>query len=273
VAGLVAATSGLVVLAVVVALVVVPAVVAATGKGTPIGDETWADDFDGPAGSVPDPASWSAQTGAGGWGNDELQTYTSEAARLDGDGNLVITAEIAPDGTITSGRLTTQTKRSFSAGTVAARIQLPDGAGLLPAFWLLGDAVDTVGWPAAGEVDVVETPFSTGWSSHLLHGSTVLAPLSDVQSGGGAQHEVRLSEAFHVYAVTRTDEAVTWTIDDVVVQEVRRDTAPEGLRWVFTKPFHVLLSLAVGGRWPGAPDASTPATSRMVVDWVRATGA
>lgn len=271
VAGVVAAGSGVLALVLVGASVVVPVVRAATGIEAPLGDATWTEDFDGPAGTPPDAASWTAQTGAGGWGNDELQTYTADAAVLDGDGHLVITATVGADGSATSGRITTQTKRSFGAGTVAARVRLPDGTGLLPAFWLLGDSVDTVGWPAAGEVDVVETPFSTGTSTHLLHGGTLTAPTTDAQAGGDAVHDVPLSDDFHVFAVTRTVDAVTWTIDDEEVQRVERASAPDGLRWVFTQPFHVLFSLAVGGRWPGSPDETTPAESRMVVDWVRAT--
>ncbi len=271
VAGVVAGGSGVLALVLVGASVVVPVVRAATGSEAPLGDTAWTEEFDGPAGASPDAASWTAQTGAGGWGNDELQTYTADAAVLDGDGHLVITATVGADGSATSGRITTQTKRSFGAGTVAARIRLPDGTGLLPAFWLLGDSVDTIGWPAAGEVDVVETPFSTGTSTHLLHGGTLTAPTTDAQAGGDAVHDVPLSDDFHVFAVTRTADAVTWTIDDEEVQLVDRASAPDGLRWVFTQPFHVLFSLAVGGRWPGSPDETTPAESRMVVDWVRAT--
>ena len=156
--GVVACSGGLA-LVLLAASVVVPVVRTAVGEGAPPVEVTWADDFDGSAGSQPDAAVWTAQTGSGGWGNDELQTYTADAAVLDGDGHLVITATIGADGQATSGRITTQTKRSFGAGTVAARIRLPDGPGLLPAFWLLGDSVETIGWPAAGEVDVVETPF------------------------------------------------------------------------------------------------------------------
>ena len=270
--GVVVACSGGLALVLLAASVVVPVVGTAVGEGgAPPVEATWADDFDGPAGSPPDAAAWTAQTGSGGWGNDELQTYTADAAVLDGDGHLVITATIGADGQATSGRITTQTKRSFGAGTVAARIRLPDGTGLLPAFWLLGDSVETIGWPAAGEVDVVETPFSTGTSTHLLHGGTLNAPTTDAQAGGDAVHDVPLSGDFHVFAVTRSADAVTWTIDDEVVQRVDRASAPDGLRWVFTQPFHVLFSLAVGGRWPGSPDETTPVESRMVVDWVRAT--
>ena len=101
---------------------------------------------------------------------------------------------------------------------------------------------------AGAEVDVVETPFSTGTSTHLLHGGTLTAPTTDAQAGGDAVHDVPLSDDFHVFAVTRTADAVTWTIDDEEVQLVDRASAPDGLRWVFTQPFHVLFSLAVGGR-------------------------
>jgi len=232
------------------------------------------DEFSGPAGSLPDSSIWTAETGAGGWGNHELQTYTADNAVLDGSGHLVISAVIggtAANPTYTSARLTTAGKHSFTTGTLSARIKLPEGPGLLPAFWLLGSDVDQVGWPAAGEIDVVEAPHGTSTSSHNIHGPNSSDMSEDVSVSADVEHDTPLSRGYHVYSVTRTADSVTIRVDGKVANRLTRDTAPGDLAWVLDKPMDVLFSLAIGGDWPGAPTAATPATSTMTVDWVRLT--
>ncbi|WP_344737097.1 glycoside hydrolase family 16 protein [Microbacterium awajiense] len=225
------------------------------------------DDFDGPAGAAPDRNVWSIQTGAGGWGNEELQEYTEEAVELDGEGNLVITATVPADGsTPTSGRLTTHDKWSFTYGRLSARIQLPEGQGLLPAFWLLGDSIDTVGWPAAGEIDVVETPNDTSRSVHHLHGPTGRTDRWSINEG--VNMPAPLADDFHVYTVEKHPGRVILAVDDRIVMDVEEWDVPLPGRWVFDAPTHVLFSLAVGGVWPGSPDATTPTETRMVIDWI-----
>lgn len=225
------------------------------------------DDFDGPAGAKPDEHVWTIQTGAGGWGNNELQEYTEDAVALDGSGSLVITATIPTDGSPpTSGRLTTQDKWSFEYGRLSARIKLPDGQGLLPAFWLLGDRVTSVGWPAAGEIDIIETPNTTTRSAHHLHGPTGLTDRWSLNEGYDLP--VALSEDFHIYTVEKRQGRVIMAIDDQIVMDVDEWDLPVNGRWVFDDPTHALFSLAVGGNWPGDPDATTPQTSQMVIDWM-----
>jgi beta-glucanase (GH16 family) len=235
----------------------------------------WRDDFDGAAGSSPDVRFWTVQTGGGGWGNGELQTYTKAHAALDGNSHLVLSSHIRTEssGDISygSGRVTSGLKRTFQYGVLSARIKLPDGHGLLPAFWLLGADVQKVGWPAAGEIDVVETPDTTAWSSHTIHGPSMFDSTVDVSSGRRVSHETRLSDGFHVYSVARTPTSIRLSIDGQVVESVTKDNAPPGQRWVFDKPESILFSLAIGGAWPGKPDASTPANAEMVIDWVQVT--
>ena len=225
------------------------------------------DDFDGPAGSKPNPNVWKIQTGGGGWGNDELQEYTEEAVALDGEGSLVITATVPRNGsTPTSGRLTTQGNWSFGFGRLSARVKLPDGQGLLPAFWLLGDRVSTVGWPAAGEIDVIETPNTTTRSTHHLHGPVNFTEKWSLDEGHDMP--VPLSEDFHIYTVEKQPGRVILAIDDQIVMDVEEWDVPIPGRWVFDDPTHVLFSLAVGGNWPGDPNSATPETSEMVIDWM-----
>lgn len=225
------------------------------------------DDFDGPAGAKPNPDVWSIQTGGGGWGNDELQEYTEEAVALDGEGSLIITATVPRDGsTPTSGRLTTQDKWSFGYGRLSARIKLPEGQGLLPAFWLLGDRVTAVGWPAAGEIDIIETPNTTSRSTHHLHGPTGRTDKWAMNEGFDMPRP--LSEDFHVYTVDKSEGRVIIAIDDQIVMDVEEWDVPLGGRWVFNDPTHALFSLAVGGNWPGDPDSSTPLVNEMVIDWM-----
>lgn len=272
----------LAVLGVASTLVVVAAV---TGRLPGFGDDgrgsvptsAWEDTFDGAAGTPPDPSVWTAELGAGGWGNNELQTYTAQNAWLDGDSHLVIAAKVdenAPVGEqYTSARLTTKGSVAFGYGTLEARIKLPEGQGLLPAFWLVGDDIDDVGYPPSGEIDVVETPNNTSTSYHNVH----VPALSDPATKRSVQTEVAqpqpLSDDFHIYSVERTATRVSIRVDGVLVADVTPADLPPDSEWVFDKPARMLLNVAIGGDWPGDPDASTPAQSTMVVDWVRITPA
>lgn len=236
------------------------------------GTAAWSQEFDGEAGAPPDPAFWTLQTGGGGWGNDELQEYTQDAAALDGEGSLAVTATIPRDGsTPTSGRLTTQGKWSFTYGTLSARIRLPEGVGLLPAFWLLGDSLPTAGWPGSGEIDVIETPSTTSRSAHHIHG-----PIGGTEKwsiGDGTDFAEPLAADFHTYTLERGPGRVVMRIDDVVVFDASEEDMPADGTWVFDDRFHVLFSLAVGGSWPGSPDETTPEEAVMLIDWIRFTPA
>lgn len=230
----------------------------------------FSDEFTGAAGSAPSSAKWNWETGGGGWGNNEWQTYTSSRSNsyLDGSGRLVIAGRY--DGlSLTSARMNTYGKFAFTYGTVSARIKLPAGKGLLPAFWLMGTDLYSVGWPANGEIDVIETP-NNGLSYHTtLHGPTTTG--AHWQRGvSGSFSGVDLTNDFHVYSVTKSQNLIQTKIDGTVVATFRSTDLASNQRWVFNKPTYVLLNLAIGGNWPGDPDLTTPNLSNMIVDWIRA---
>jgi len=235
-----------------------------------MGEIVWHEEFDGPAGAAPDPSVWSHETGAGGWGNDELQTYTDsrDNSALDGNGNLVITARREPDGRYTSARLVTQRRVEISYGRVEARIRVPSGRGVWPAFWMLGAGLGAVPWPDCGEIDVMEV---IGHEPHVVHG-TVHGPGYAGPSGITASHAdprgSSLADAFHDYAVRWRPGQITWSVDGTDFHEVTRDRVGAE-RWVFDQPFFLLINVAVGGGWPGDPDDSTVFPQRMTVDHVR----
>ncbi|OIJ24034.1 hydrolase [Nocardioides luteus] len=230
---------------------------------------TWSDEFDGPAGSAPDGASWNFETGGGGWGNNELQTYTDsrDNSALDGNGNLVITARQNGSG-YTSARLTTKGKVQPKFGRLEARIQIPRGQGIWPAFWMLGGQFDNVGWPGSGEIDIME---NVGYEPHLVHG-TLHGPGYSGANGitGQYMHPQGWSfaDTFHTFAVDWQPGSITWSVDGVAYQTFT--TANTGANpWVFDQPFFFILNVAVGGNWPGNPDGTTQFPQRMVVDYVR----
>ncbi|MFW0786032.1 glycoside hydrolase family 16 protein [Gordonia sp. CPCC 206044] len=229
-----------------------------------------ADEFSGPAGSRVNRSIWGYDVGGGGWGNNERQIYTNAAknSRLDGKGNLVIEARKSGN-TITSARLSTGGKFSFITGTLSARIQVPTGKGLHPAFWLLGSDVDRVGYPAAGEIDVMEF-INEGASWHsALHGPTISGKHWQKTDSGRFWGDP--GDGFHTYSVHRGPGVIAMAIDNRIVSVYTPSTIPSKARWVFDKPMHVILNLAVGGRWPGAVSEATDFPARMVVDWVRYT--
>lgn len=234
------------------------------------GDIVWQQEFDGPAGAAPDGSVWGHDLGAGGWGNNELQTYTDSRANsaLDGQGNLVITARREGDGSYTSARLQTNDRFEAQYGKVEARIQIPRGQGIWPAFWMLGGDMPGVPWPQAGEIDIME---NVGYEPHLVHG-TVHGPGYSGGSGisGTYMHPQGWSfaDTFHTFAIDWSPGRITWSVDGNVYHEVTRDSVG-GNEWVFDKPYFLILNVAVGGSWPGYPDGSTVFPQEMKVDYVR----
>ncbi|MCY9784118.1 family 16 glycosylhydrolase [Nocardiopsis sp. EMB25] len=234
------------------------------------GDLVWADEFDGPAGSAPDPARWRHETGDHGWGNAELQNYTTSRANsaLDGNGNLVITARRESDGSYTSARMTTQDRFERAYGRFEARIRIPEGQGIWPAFWMLGDSFPDTPWPDSGEIDIME---NIGREPHLVHG-TVHGPGYSGAEGIGAPYAHpqgwAFADDFHVFAVDWTPDAITWSVDGVAFQTLTPADLG-GDPWVFDHPFFMILNVAVGGTWPGYPDGTTRFPQQMLVDYVR----
>ena len=238
----------------------------------------WSDEFLGPSGALVDATRWVFDIGGGGWGNQELQTYTDRArnASLDGDGALAIRALretfTGPDGITreyTSARLKTQGTFAQAYGRFEARLRVPEGQGLWPAFWMLGADIPAVGWPRCGEIDIME---NIGREPTVVHGTLHGPGYSGAQGIGGAYtlpDGMPFADAFHVFAVEWEPSAVRWSVDGVVYQTRTPADLPPGQRWVFDHPFFLILNVAVGGSWPGNPDASTALPQEMLVDYVR----
>jgi len=237
----------------------------------------WADEFDGPAGNVPDQAKWNYDIGGNGWGNNELETYTrrSDNAFLDGDGHLIIRVVketlTGPDGIkrdYTSARLLTKGKFTQRYGRLEARIKLPFGQGIWPAFWMLGADVDQVGWPACGEIDIMENVGREPAANHgSLHGPgySGSSPLTGIYTLPAGQ---KFADDFHTFAIEWEPGAVRFYVDDSLYQ-TRTPADASGKRWVFDHPFFVILNVAVGGSFPGNPDGTTTFPQTMTVDFVR----
>ncbi len=230
----------------------------------------WSDEFNGPANSPPDSTKWARDLGAGGWGNNELETYTNSTdnAYLDGNGNLVIVARQTPGG-YTSARMKTQGNFSTTYGRIEARIKIPFGQGLWPAFWMLGDNISSVGWPNCGEMDIME---NIGREPSTVHG-TVHGPGYSGGNGITAQYVLpngqKFSDDFHVFEVIWTPDTVQFFVDSQSYSTVTTASLPKGTSWVFNHGFFLLLNVAVGGGWPGNPDVTTTFPQSMTVDYVR----
>lgn len=229
----------------------------------------WSDEFDGPAGQLPDPANWAFDIGTD-WGNAQLEYDTDrpENVSLDGNGNLAITArqESYQGSAYTSGRIKTQGLFEQALGRFEARIQLPTGQGIWPAFWMLGNDIDSVGWPECGEIDIMEY---RGQEPSVLIG-TIHGPGYSASAGVTGRYTLqggRFDTDFHVFAIEWREDGIDWFVDGNLYHTVDRDD-PTG-RWVFDHPFFILLNVAVGGGFVGSPDASTTFPQTMLVDWVR----
>ncbi|WP_235658524.1 glycoside hydrolase family 16 protein [Mycolicibacterium moriokaense] len=226
--------------------------------------------FDGPAGAPPNPARFDYDLGGGGWGNGEQQFYTRnpENVRLSGSGQLMIEAW-RNGGTFTSARVVTRAKLDVQRGLLEARIKMPAGPGIHPAFWLLGENIPSVGWPACGEIDIIELVNSGHDFHNAIHGPMVndpTAPWKQSNDGPAAQD---LTTDFHTYQVLRQPGVIKIGIDGGLVGEYRAASAPPDTRWVFDGPMYITLNVAVGGEWPGPVHASTPFPATMLVDWIR----
>ncbi|HJY08360.1 MAG TPA: glycoside hydrolase family 16 protein [Bryobacteraceae bacterium] len=232
---------------------------------------TWSDEFNGAKHMPPDAAKWTYDLGDGGWGNHELEIYTKKAENVsqDGEGRLAIRAIKIGSGTYTSARIKTQGKFTVHYGKIAARMKIPRGQGMWPAFWMLGADIKSTDWPACGEIDVME---NIGKEPSIVHG-TIHGPGYSGSKGIGHQYalpdEAPLSHDFHIYAVEWSPAAITFLLDDKPYFTVAPDDVPADAHWVYSHPFFLLLNLAVGGNWPGNPDSSTHFPQVLLVDWVR----
>ena len=241
---------------------------------------SWSDDFNGAAGQAVDSAKWSHETGGSGFGNKELQFYTTgvENSSLDGKGHLVIKAlaEANPDKKCwygpclyTSARLTTRNSLAQTYGRFEARMKLPAGEGVWPAFWMLGNNIRNGGWPACGEIDIME---NIGREPSVVHGTIHGPGYSGKGSIGGPfefRNKRKFADDFHVFAVEWEPEKIRWYVDDVLYETRTPTDLPNGTHWVYDHSFFVILNLAIGGAWPGSPNKDAVFPKTMLVDYVR----
>jgi len=239
---------------------------AGASQPPPAWQLVWHDEFDGTA---LDTTKWTWDTGGNGWGNAELEYYTNrvENARLE-NGFLVIEARHEPFGNqqYTSARLKTQGLGAWRYGRIEARMKIPRGQGMWPAFWLLGDNIAQVGWPQCGEIDIME---NIGKEPGTVHG-TVHGPNYSGANGNSTAYDLRrgaFADTFHVFAVEWQPDTIKWFVDSMLYKTIDPVSVPG--RWVFDHPFFILLNVAVGGYWPGNPDSTTQFPQTMRVDYVR----
>jgi beta-glucanase (GH16 family) len=241
--------------------------------------DVWRDDFDGPAQGAPDATWWNVEYRPMGY-NGELDFNTNERRNsyTDGNGNLVIQAleeryveasGVTSTQPYTSARLNTQGKMEQTYGKFEARIKLPQGGrGVWPAFWMLGNDIDSIGWPDCGEVDILEWRGSKPRTiTGSLHGPGY--------SGGNSFNDSQslasgsFADEFHVFAFEWTADAARWSIDGVpYFVKTKQGVENTGARWAYDHPFFIILNLAIGGIFDGTPGPDTVFPQQMLIDYV-----
>jgi len=242
----------------------------------------WSDEFNGSSSSAVDSSKWSFDIGTGcpnncNWGNNELETYTNRTvnAHVEG-GSLVIKALketfTGPDNitrNYTSARLLTKNRFAQAYGRFEARLKVPYGQALWPAFWMLGDNIDAVNWPNCGEIDIME---NIGREPSIVHG-TFHGPGYSGGQGISAAYSLpngqKFADDFHTFAVEWEPNVMRFYVDGLLYKTRTPADLPAGKTWVFDHPFFIILNVAVGGDWPGNPDATTVFPQQMLVDYVR----
>jgi beta-glucanase (GH16 family) len=223
----------------------------------------WSDEFDGGA---LDQTKWMYDLGGGGWGNNELETYTNsnDNVYLSG-GNLVIQANKSATGGYTSGRILTKGKKTFQYGRLDVRAKVPKGKGIWPAIWMLGADIDQNNWPRCGEIDIMELRgsqprellttmhFGSSTADHRYKGTTQTLP-------------AELSDAFHVFSVVRSKDQLRFFLDEQLYYTF---TSSDASPFPFNNPFFAVLNLAVGGDFDGPPNSATVFPQQLQVDYVR----
>ena len=230
----------------------------------------WQDEF---SGSGLDLISWNQEigNGAGGWGNNELEYYTNSIKNtFVSNGNLVIEArkESIQGFNYSSGRMTTQNKKAFKFGRIDIRAKLPVGKGIWPALWMLGGNIATVGWPACGEIDIMEL---IGTYPARSHGTMHWKPVSGTNTSKGAEYNLasgNFSQQFHVFSILWIQDTIKWYIDDQLFLTTT-STDVGAANYPFNSDHFLIFNVAVGGNWPGSPDGTTTFPQRMIVDYVR----
>ncbi len=233
----------------------------------------WADEFTGDEGQLPSDANWAFDVGGHGWGNDQLEYNTNRSANasLDGQGHLRIVArqEEYLGNDYTSARIKTQGKFTQTYGKFEARLQLPVGQGMWPAFWLLGNDISTLGWPTCGEIDIMEY---RGQYPSVVNGAAHGPGYSGATPWHGSYQlpgADGFDDGFHLFTLEWRTNSLTWMVDGQTYMTRRIGDLPSYTEWVFDHPFFIILNLAVGGNYVGSPDATTQFPQTMLVDYVR----
>ena len=237
----------------------------------------WSDEFTWTNGPAVDTTKWGFNIGGKGWGNNELQTYTDRTTNAfvrNGLLNIKVLREkfTGPDNIsreYTSARLLTENKFTQRYGRFEARIKVPYGQGIWPAFWMLGDNIRTAGWPQCGEIDIMEyigrEPFKVFGTLHGpgYSGANGLSTTRTLTNGK------KVSDDFHTFAIEWEPNVIRFYIDRMLYKTRTPAELPAGASWVFDRPFFLILNVAVGGNFPGNPDATTVFPQSMQVDYVR----
>jgi len=221
----------------------------------------WSDEFNA---SPLDPAVWNYETGGGGWGNNELETYTNSADNVHIDtGYLHITATKV-GSSYYSARLTTQGKKIFTHCRVDIRAKLPEGQGLWPALWMLGNNISTAGWPSCGEIDIMEL---LGQNPSKVYGTVHWDQSGHVSSGGSMNLTGgTFSSGFHIFSLIWAPNHFQWLIDNQPYLIFNRSQVSG---FPFDLPQFFIFNVAVGGNWPKPPDGTTVFPQNMIVDYIR----
>ncbi|HTV08086.1 MAG TPA: chitobiase/beta-hexosaminidase C-terminal domain-containing protein [Candidatus Aquilonibacter sp.] len=255
----------------------------------PSGTLVWSDEFTNSTGSnaQPNPSLWTYDTGAGGWGNNELETYcawgstsspcstANPNAYVGTDGYLHIVAQQPSSGLYTSARMKTQGLFSFRYGRLEIRAMVPEAQGFWPAAWSMGNNIATAGWPDCGEMDVLErvnSAVSPDWNEGSVHGpgftGTNIGTVFDFPSR-------QTAAGWHTYGMIWSPGSVAYYVDDPTHPYVTYTPSSlsglSGASWPFDagQSNFIIFNLAVGGSWPGSPNSSTPFPSEMLIDYVR----
>jgi beta-glucanase (GH16 family) len=243
-----------------------------SSNAEPVAQYLWHDEFDG---ETIDTSKWTFEigTGAGGWGNNEWEYYTSrkENAYIK-DGVLHIRAqkEDYEGQKYTSARMITKDKFAFTYGTVEARIALPTGKGIWPAFWMLGQNIDEVSWPACGEIDIIEavnTENKIYGTNHWANGAEYATYGNNTGDYRNQKFELDITQ-FHTYKFTWDEKYIRMFVDDFMYHEILIENN-EGDTEEFHKPFFFLLNVAVAGNWPGFEVDDSQFPNEMLVDYIR----
>jgi len=230
----------------------------------------WSDEFDGTA---LDTDVFNYDLGDGcpdlcGWGNNELVVYTDQPEHIWlADGKMVIQATKEGSSNFKAAKVHTKDKRSFQFGRIDVRAKMPEGQGIWPAIWMLGQNIDAVGWPACGEIDIMEL---VGHTPKVTHGTAHWGPQGGPNRSSGASFSLdeKFSERFHVFSLVWERDELLWYVDEMLMHRVTVSST-QGDLYPFNQAFYLIFNIAIGGNWPGNPDETTVFPQQMVVDYVR----